>query len=196
VNRLRLLFVVALAIVFGFVLGFKVALVSAHQDSRHFLPVPADLAFEPFVVSATPIPGLHEYERPVYVAIPVATAAPGARSSASVLSQKQRVVMTAAKVSGGQGRHHNLSGVARWHPTGRDGRYAAAGCALRKAIRRSGHEWRGRQVIVSWHSKLLIVTLNDAIGGCTKTLLDLSDEAFSYFAPLSRGVLKGASVGW
>ena len=86
---------------------------------------------------------------------------------------------------------HNIIGKASWHSTGRDGRYAAACYDLRKAI---GPDWRGRRVIVSKRRKVVEVKLNDWCGSHDK-LIDLSDEVFSFFKPLSRGVIRVA-VGW
>lgn len=87
---------------------------------------------------------------------------------------------------------HQVSGDARYYGTGRDGYYAAAGCRLRKAM---GPGWRGEHVLVAYKRKAVEVILNDAVGGCTSTLIDLSDEAFSALAPLSRGVIQ-VTVGW
>lgn len=91
-----------------------------------------------------------------------------------------------------------MSGVARWHGTGRDGWYAAAGCRLRQAI---GPDWRGRYVLVAVGRRAIEVRLNDAIGRlengkCSRTLIDLSDEAFAELRPLSTGVIRGVTVGW
>ena len=84
-----------------------------------------------------------------------------------------------------------VSGKASWHATGRDGFYAAACYPLRKAM---GIDWRGRDVLVSVGRRAVEVRLNDWCGSHDKTI-DLSDEAFRYFAPLSRGVLR-VTVGW
>lgn len=88
-----------------------------------------------------------------------------------------------------------LGGLATWHATGRDGLYAAAGPALRSRI---GRGWRGSYVLVCSLSspRCVAVTLNDWCACGPRrgfdTLLDLSDEAFAYLAPLSRGVLRVA----
>lgn len=86
---------------------------------------------------------------------------------------------------------HQLSGIASWHATGRDGLYAAACRPLRRAL---VHRWRGRHVLVAVGRRAVEVTLNDWCGSRDKTI-DLSDEVFRYFAPLSRGVLR-VTVGW
>jgi hypothetical protein len=87
----------------------------------------------------------------------------------------------------------NLRGVATWYATGPSGAYAAAGPLLRKAI---GRGWRHDQVLVCHADRCLIVTLVDwCLCSRGDRLVDLSDEAFRYLAPLSRGVIRVA-VGW
>lgn len=93
-----------------------------------------------------------------------------------------------------------MPGKAKWYATGKDGQYAAAGPALRRAL---GEGWRGSYVLVcidrpGRQSRCLEVRLNDwckCKGGKVDTLIDLSDEAFSYLAPLSRGVII-VTVAW
>jgi hypothetical protein len=185
---------VVLALIVGFLAGQR-SVEGRHTDTRRFVPIPADVALRTFPVpSPTPIAGLHEYQRPIYVeakGIPVPEAS--AAAPRSTTPPRARRDSSAAKVSGGGGRHHNLRGYATWHATGRDGWYAAAGPLLRQAI---GKGWRGSQVLVCKHERCLEVTLND-VCFCKhgRRLVDLSDEAFRYLAPLSRGVI-GVAVGW
>lgn len=79
-----------------------------------------------------------------------------------------------------------VRGWAVWYPTGRDGLYAAAGPALRKAL---GPGWRGQKVLVCRHRRCVEVKLNDFCRCNTgrRKLIDLSDEAFRWLAPLGRG---------
>jgi len=88
----------------------------------------------------------------------------------------------AAPAGDGQGRQ--LSGLATWYATGSDCLCAAAGPALRVGA------WRGSTVTVNG----LAVRLIDACWCVDRhglpTLLDLSDEVFARFAPLSRGVIE------
>ena len=186
------LLLVAAALLLAVVIGDQVrAARPVPTQGRTFVPFPT---YAPTAApSATPIAGLHEYQRPINVEpkpIPVSgsTAAPGGTPP------RARRDSTAAGGAGGQARHHTrhqLTGRARWYGTGRDGLYAAAGCALRKAM----GDWRGRHVLVAYRRRAVEVRLNDAVGGCTRTLIDLSDEAFRYLAPLSRGVIR-VTVGW
>ncbi len=71
--------------------------------------------------------------------------------------------------------------------------FAAACKPLRDAM---GPGWRGQQVLVSrvGSRRGYVVVLNDWCGSKDKTI-DLSDEAFRFFAPLSRGVIRVA-VDW
>lgn len=83
-----------------------------------------------------------------------------------------------------------LRGYATYFATGRDGYYGAAGPVLRQWL---GKGWRGDHVLVCKKSRCLEVVLNDWCA-CGKrhgepTLIDLSDEAFRWLAPLSRGVI-------
>lgn len=86
--------------------------------------------------------------------------------------------------------HGLLKGYATWFATGRDGYYGAAGPVLRRAL---GKGWRGDHVLVCKGDRCLEVILNDwcACGprNGLPTLIDLSDEAFRWLAPLSRGVM-------
>lgn len=149
--------------------------------------------------SPTPIVGLGEYARPtIDVAIPVATAAPSASPTRPPLRPRVKV-RTAASNDGGSGRRSgsHIRGTATWHATGRNGMYAAAGPALRRAI---GRGWRGRVVTVCADGSCIRLTLNDYCPCGEKSrrpdkLIDLSDEAFGRLAPLSRGVLR-AVVWW
>ena len=84
-----------------------------------------------------------------------------------------------------------MAGKASWHSTGRSGLYAAACKPLRDAI---GPGWRGSHVLVAYRRQAVEVVLNDWCWSKDKTI-DLSDEAFRFFAPLSRGVLR-VTVGW
>jgi hypothetical protein len=185
-------FLVILALIIGFLAGQR-SVQGYQPDPRRFTPMPEDLAWQTFALpSPTPIAGLHEYQRPIYVeanGIPVPTASAAAPRSSS----RARRDSSAAKVSGGGGRHHNLRGYATWHATGRDGWYAAAGPLLRQAI---GRDWRGSRVLVCKHERCLEVMLND-VCFCKhgRRLVDLSDEAFRYLAALSRGVIR-VSVGY
>jgi len=86
---------------------------------------------------------------------------------------------------------HYISGKASWYATGRSGPFAAACRPLRRAM---GPGWRGKQVIVAYGRRAIIVVLNDWCSSHDKTI-DLSDEAFDYLGRLSSGVLR-VSVGW
>lgn len=88
-------------------------------------------------------------------------------------------------------RANEIGGKASWHATGRSGLYAAACRPLRRAL---GKDWRGRRVLVANGRRAVEVVLNDWCGSRDKTI-DLSDEAFRYFAPLSKGVIR-VTVGW
>jgi rare lipoprotein A (peptidoglycan hydrolase) len=136
----------------------------------------------------TPNQYLSEYQEPIGRYEPGPTAKPTPRPTS-----KPKKIVVFRKPVVRIPKHNNISGKASWHATGRSGRYAAACYTLRKAMG-GGGKWRGQQVIVSRRGKVLIVTLNDWCGSKDK-LIDLSDEAFTFFAPLSRGVIKVA-VGW
>lgn len=150
-----------------------------------------DLVFRSFDLpepSPTAIPGLHEYGAPLRSA-PTASPQP-------VQSARPKATSAAGHTSVGSGPRtirpsHNIRGKASWHATGRSGQFAAACYDLRKAI---GPDWRGQTVLVAVGRRALEVRLNDWCGSHDK-LIDLSDEAFRYFAPLSRGVIRVA-VGW
>jgi hypothetical protein len=179
-----LLFVLA-ALAIGFFAGMRVQ-ARAHP---HVAPgTDTALVFEPFILPPTPIPGLHEYAVPLRPA-PTATPTPP--------TARLTVVPAAGHTSSGSGSrtisstHGMLGGLATWYATGRDGLYAAAGPALRAAL---GKGWRGQQVLVVYQGRGVAVTLSD---WCLcrprhgfSTLIDLSDEAFAYLAPLSRGVIR------
>lgn len=158
-----------------------------------------DLVFRSFDLPESPptlpitccVPDDHDYAAPLR-AVPTATPTPAP-------STRPKSVPATAHTSSGSGartkRKHDISGYATWHATGRDGAYAAAGPLLRRAI---GKGWRGTQVLVCHGrpSRCLVVTLNDwCLCSHGDRLVDLSDEAFRYLAPLSRGVLK-VQVGW
>lgn len=141
--------------------------------------------------SPTPIAGLHDYAVPVegpqlVSQDPVPAPSPPRRPT------KQRATGQAPRHIRVRRVDDGIIGPARWHATGRDGYYAAAGCRLRRAI---GPDWRGQVVIVNYRRRIVTVRLNDAIARCTRTVIDLSDEAFRALAPLSRGVLR-VGVGW
>ena len=146
------------------------------------------------IPSPTPIAGLHDYQAPSVGSplAPAPTASPKPKKSA-----RPKATSAAGHTSSGSGTrtirrpHRNLSGKASWHATGRDGAYGAACRPLRRAI---GPSWRGRHVLVAFKGKAIEIVLNDWCGSHDKTV-DLSDEAFRYFAPLSRGVLR-VTVGW
>lgn len=84
-----------------------------------------------------------------------------------------------------------VTGKASWFATGPDGPYAAACWGLRKAM---GKGWRGETVLVVAGKRAIEVRITDWCGSRTK-LIDLSDQAFRYLAPLSRGVIQ-VTVGW
>lgn len=87
----------------------------------------------------------------------------------------------------------NVRGYATYFATGTDGQYGAAGPVLRRALNQKYGEWRGHRVLVCKKDRCLEVKLNDwcACGprNGEPTLIDLSDEAFRWLAPLSRGVI-------
>lgn len=76
-----------------------------------------------------------------------------------------------------------VRGVASWYATSGPGLYAAAGPGLR-----TGH-WRGRTVSVSANGHTVVVRLVDWCA-CRGKLIDLSADAFSRLAPLSRGLVR------
>lgn len=120
-------------------------------------------------------------------------AAPATPSPTPVRSVRPTTAPAAERVSRKQGDRF-ITGRASWYATGKDGLYAAAGPALRKAL---GPGWRGDRVLVCARRKCEEVVLNDYCGcrGGTGKAIDLSDEAFRYFAPLSRGVIT-VTIGW
>jgi rare lipoprotein A (peptidoglycan hydrolase) len=75
-----------------------------------------------------------------------------------------------------------ITGTASWYPA--HGLIAAAGPALRTG------DWRGRVVVVSANGRAVAVTLSDTCQCYGSRLLDLSDDAFSRLAPLSRGLIQ------
>lgn len=165
---------------------------TAHQPTPTYsLDDAAFRAFPTYRPSPTPIPGLHDYAVPLR---PAPTASP-------LPVQSARKHNKATSAAGGQratgsGSHYirrddEIMGKASWHATGRSGYYAAACRPLRQAI---GSTWRGRHVLVSVGRRAIEVKLNDYCASTDKTI-DLSDEVFRYFAPLSRGVIK-VTVGW
>jgi hypothetical protein len=82
-----------------------------------------------------------------------------------------------------------VHGTASWYqdPKHPDGLYAAAGPALRVG------DWRGRTVQVCAGS-CVTVRLTDWCA-CPKRVIDLSSDAFSRLAPLSRGLVR-VTVSW
>ena len=129
----------------------------------------------------TPEQYLHEYQEPVGRYEPsTATPTPTAKPKPSEPKKKPPRF------------EDNLTGTARWYATGRSGLYAAAGPKLRQAI---GGDWRGRNVLVCYQYRCTEVILNDVCPCKSGSIIDLSDEAFRYLAPLSRGVIK-VTVGW
>jgi len=82
---------------------------------------------------------------------------------------------------------------AAWHATGRNGLYAAACRPLRRAL---GPDWRGQRVLVSRGRKAIEVKLNDWCRSRRRKTIDLSDEAFRFFAPLRRGVIRVTIEGF
>jgi rare lipoprotein A (peptidoglycan hydrolase) len=56
--------------------------------------------------------------------------------------------------------------------------------------------YKVRVCLHSKPSKCVVVVVRDAIGGHSKTLIDLSPAAFIQLAPLSRGVLKVKVEGY
>ena len=83
---------------------------------------------------------------------------------------------------------HRARGIASWYFDG-PGLYAAAGSALRRG------DWRGRTVLVSFGSRSVRVRLTDSCQCYGSRLIDLSRDAFSRLAPLSRGLLE-VTVSW
>lgn len=120
-------------------------------------------------------------------AIPVAVK-PAPEKSAP--QRETRVTAPREQRANDRGRRR-ISGKASWHATGRSGLYAAACRPLRQAM---GPGWRGDRVLVAVGRRAVEVRLNDWCASRDKTI-DLSDEAFRYLAPLSRGVVK-VTVEW
>jgi len=91
----------------------------------------------------------------------------------------------------------HVTGRASWYGTGKNGRYGAAGPELRKRLTATFGFWRGLTVLVCNRSRCIEVKLNDFCRCNTskEKLIDLSDGAFSYLSPLSRGVIQ-VTVGW
>lgn len=129
----------------------------------------------------TPDQYLSEYQEPIgrHEPIPTATPAPKPKPTSKPKAKPPRPP-------------HSLTGTARWYATGRNGLFAAAGPKLRKAL---GGDWRGRHVLVCHRTRCEEVVLNDWCACGSGSIIDLSDEAFRFFAPLSRGVIK-VTVGW
>lgn len=79
-----------------------------------------------------------------------------------------------------------FSGTASWYPA--SGLIAAAGPGLRVG------DWRGSRITVSANGRSVVVVLSDWCqcykGTSRERLIDLSDDAFSRLAPLSRGVIR------
>lgn len=120
-------------------------------------------------------------------AVPIVPAAPHASDAGRAHS------VSASRPSHDAPKHprHQLSGKASWFATGRNGHYAAACAPLRRAM---GRHWRGKQVLVAYGRRAIIVILNDWCGSRDKTI-DLSDESFDYLSHLSAGVIR-VKVGW
>ena len=97
-------------------------------------------------------------------------------------------------VDGQATRGSTASGYATWYSVG-PGLYAAAGPALRVG------DWRGRMVEVcanGTHACLRLRLVDHCACGDrrgTATVLDLSADAFSMLAPLSRGLVE-VTVTW
>ena len=189
-TRLVRLLLILAALAVAFVLGYQ-AKAASHP------PIAAydDAAFRPFptlvLPSPSPLVGLHEYAVPVSGPAPTASPSP---SPSPGRPTKQRAAGQAPRYTPTRTIHRprrQLAGKASWHATGRDGFYAAACRPLRQAI---GPGWRGRHVLVAYHRKAVELVLNDYCASTTKAV-DLSDEVFRYFAPLSRGVLR-VEIGW
>ena len=136
----------------------------------------------------TPNQYLHDYQEPTNRYEPAATPTPTPEPTA-----KPTPSPTPLKIYK-QGR---ISGRASWYATGRNGSYAAAGPELRRALRKTFGFWRGLTVLVCNGKRCIQVKLNDFCRCNTgkEKLIDLSDEAFSYLSPLSRGVIY-VTVGW
>lgn len=184
------------------ILALLAAMILLTSASQGHAPVPPPsfegMAFIPFPTpSPAPTFAGHSY------AVLSSPAAPSPAPTASPRPQRPKATSSAAgHTSSGSGartirgtkprhRDNELTGKASWHATGRSGYYAAACRPLRRAI---GPDWRGRHVLVSNGRKAVELVLNDWCGSHDKTI-DLSDEMFSYFAPLSRGVIR-VTVGW
>lgn len=186
-----MLIAILLAFILGFIIGVRIV-----QSRPPQPPPPLPTMFRTFdlpdppLPSPTPIAGLHDYAVPQRPA-PTATPTP-------VSSARPKRGPAAGHTPSGSGtgtipeRDSQIVGVASWHATGRSGLYAAACRPLRRAM--GIGRWRGRHVLVAVGRRAIEVVLNDFCQSKTK-LIDLSDEAFRYFAPLSRGVLR-VEVGW
>jgi hypothetical protein len=75
--------------------------------------------------------------------------------------------------------------VATWYRAASSG-HAAAGRRLRRWL---GPDWRGTVVRVRHNGRTIRVRLTDWCGCKGERVIDLSNEDFRRFAPLSRGVI-------
>jgi hypothetical protein len=147
----------------------------------------ADAQFRPFEPPPDPtrLPDTPDFPDPIESPVPTATPEPTPEPTPKptpVPTPRPRTVTNP---------NHNITGKASWYATGRNGPWAAACKPLRDAM---GSGWRGEQVLVSYKTKVVVVVLNDYCASKDKTI-DLSDDAFSELAPLSRGVIR-VGVGW
>jgi hypothetical protein len=171
------LLAVAGAFLLGFLLGSRMA--AAHSGEPEPTSEPVFRRFEVPEPSPKPIVGLHDYALPVDRPTPTVEPTPKASRSPRERDRGQARRFIA------RSRDDRYAGRASWHATGRDGFYAAACAPLRHAM---GRGWRGQRVLVAFRKRAVEVVLNDWCASKDKAI-DLSDEVFSYFRPLSRGVI-------
>lgn len=115
---------------------------------------------------------------------PVVTASPSpvaSRDSTAQAASRSEPALAAK----GEIAQPIIGGHATWYAA--DGQIAAAGPLLREYI---GRNWRGALVQVNSGGRSVVVRLSDWCA-CRhgRRLIDLSDDAFSQLAPLSRGVI-------
>lgn len=148
------------------------------------------------LLMATLVPIAGYMDSPDMTAVPAVaptpSPTPSPRPKREVVSRRPTENREEGQAPRRRARHHEIGGRASWHATGRDGLYAAACRPLRRAMGKGN--WRGRRVLVANGRRAVEVVLNDWCGSRDKTI-DLSDEAFRFFAPLSRGVIR-VTVGW
>jgi len=192
---LRLLFVVALALIAGIVIGWRAHIAYSHQpDTRRFVPFPSELAFTPFPTYAPTLPATccRADDEPEQLTI----SAPDFSSPDGFSSADKGIPVPSPAVVRAAGAFQ-IRGYATWHATGRNGLYAAAGPALRRAL---GPGWRNELVLVVKGRKAVQVRLSDWCA-CGRrhgepTLLDLSDEAYDYLGRLSSGIMHVTVEGF